>query len=234
MIKIKVNRYIPDRIEAFLSIVTFLICAIFAIYLMTTNNAPRLHYEIFIAVAPLCIILFPPSRGNYVTDILIDEDFITIIRKKWKKLEIKKIERKKIKSFFVHLLFKRESTPHESIYVCEITIKIETYDENTEEFTEEFKSFGMSCPYRLLLDLIKVKNAIPNFSYKISSCDDYIEAEIKNFEKTGKKFNIFENVLYYFKTGNFKDILAAVIVVFGFVVIIFVIFLSMSPYLGVI
>ncbi len=234
MIKIKVNRYIPDRIKAFLSIVTFLICAIFAIYFMTTDNVSELYCQIFITVVPFYFVLFPPSRGNYVTDILIDEDFITIIRKKWKKLEIKKIERKKIKSFFVHLLFKRENTPRGSIYVCKITIKIKTYDENTEEFTEEFKSFGMSCPYRLLLDLIKVRNVIPNFSYKISSCDDYIEAEIKNFEKTGKKFNIFENVLYYFKTCNFKDILAAVIVVFGFVVIIFGIFLLMSPYLGVI
>ena len=143
-----------------------------------------------------CLIVFIPllckevmKKGQYVSDLIVTDSYIQLIYKERGKItEIKTLETIDIKSFKVDVHINvvhlgRRTSAEVTNYV---TIKMKSGETVSFDATPSAMEFSL-CAYKFILELIKVSQNIPKFSYKIYTEEESFKEDIQYFAQHGKR-----------------------------------------------
>ena len=168
-----------------------------------------------------CLIVFLPflfrevmKKGQYVSDLIVTDSYLQLIYKeKGKITEVKTIESFDIKSFKVdvHIRVVQLGRRRSAEVTNYVTIKLKSGDTISFEASPSALEFSM-CAYKFILELIKVSNNIPNFSYKVKSEDESFKEDIQYFAQHGKRIP-----LHRVKGGKF--LIIVYILLFAFILV---------------
>lgn len=143
----------------------------------------------------LCIIIFLTipfiffsinNRSVYVSDLLISEEYIELFYKiANKEVNNIRIWKKEIVSFNVSV---KVSSSRKGIYPyikSNIDVTISLVDGENVEFSILDNQVVLGCTYQFILDLLKYRTDIPNFSYNVTGTEEYAIEDIKYYDKYG-------------------------------------------------
>ena len=129
------------------------------------------------------------KKGQYVSDLIITDSYLQLVYKeKGKITEVRTLENFDIKSFKVdvHINVVHIGRRRSAEVTNYVTIKLKSGEDISFEATPSALAFSM-CAYKFILELIKVSNNIPNFSYKIFTDEESFKDDIKYFAQHGKR-----------------------------------------------
>lgn len=142
-------------------------------------------FEIIILVVVFLFILC--SKGTYISDIIIYDEYIELIYRKNNQLfgiyKKERILKSNIESFDVELI-KEELNLYRMHYSYFVTVNIKETNENEIEFKIDSLNGN---PYYNFLDFVTNRALIPNFSYKTNGIHKVEKEEIDFILKNGKR-----------------------------------------------
>lgn len=205
MVKIKVSN--PNFFVLFLFIGFFLLFFCYVLYISFEEFIRNIYSLIlFMCLVLPGVIIFVLFFGKivyywnkfeYVSDMYIDNDEISLVYKIWKKYKRTEIIKKNdIKRFDITLQLDRKNTDSNFVYGL-TTIKI--FQNDNTIITSYVETNGVINPFNkkafgLILDLLKYSNLIPGFKFKMkksflhenNEVTEQMEQEIKKYlEKFG-------------------------------------------------
>ena len=144
--------------------------------------------KLFESIVVVVIFLFILcSKGTYISDVLIYNEYIELIYRKNNQLfgiyKKEKIFKTNIESFDVDLR-KEKLNMHRLRYSYFVTVNIKETNENEIEF--KINSLNGN-PYYNFLDFVTNRALIPNFSYKTKGIHEFEKEEIYSILRTGKR-----------------------------------------------
>ena len=170
-------------------LILFVIITSIPPYIFHVDNLLKYYPVAGLLILPMiiCNICFSYKAG--VSDLYIDTNSITIIYKQFSKITNKIcIDKKDITSFHIDvnifLVMMQKSFYHN----YEIKILITTNNPEYRIIPLTIRNNGaIFHPKMLIMDFLKYKNYIPNFSCKITGDDYLLIEEIKQYYQTSKK-----------------------------------------------
>ncbi len=204
MIKIKAEqKYIDSLIVMFF----FAICILiywFLPYIYPPSaeylrESSRFELYAFIIIFVFFIIFSIINNSEYVSDIIISNDYIEIIYKKGL-IEIKKeiVFKNDIELFEVILTIDEKITRRHYYLISKTAVTINLKDNKQIQFVVDSSNSIISCgSYQFLIDLIRNSREIPNFKYDV--CGNYYLArkDIENYRIYGKLLSSSEKMKYH-------------------------------------
>ncbi|MBR1908742.1 hypothetical protein IJ818_07380 [bacterium] len=197
MKKIKVQ----SRMSVFMLAIIVLVCialigAVFYFIILdrTSTFSYRVRSDGWELISAL--IIFLPflfrevmKKGQYVSDLIVADSFIQLVYKeKGKITEIETINTSDIKSFNVNVHIsviyagRRKSADVTNF----VDIRLKSGEVISFEAVPSALNFSF-CAYNFILDLIKVSENIPNFTYKINTDEQAFKYDIQYFAQHGKR-----------------------------------------------
>lgn len=192
----------------------------------------------FILVAIPAYLANKKISKEYVSEMIISEDSLTLIYKKGRTLRYKNIPLNTINEFDVNLLANNlifNSGGRGTgciIFDCQTFISINT-DAETIKFEHIPLTLGITlhCT-ELMLKLLKISKLIPNFSYKVSGNSKIIKTAINYYATHNKKIPFFTLQKIYFQSfsswGKFNRIMLYLILMLMFILTVLLIFFQFS------
>lgn len=180
MHKIKVNGNITQSklaVAVFaIAFICFLSVSIYIIF-----NSSDLDEKIDAGIAILGILaLFLPFYLSYtkeeqVSDLFANQSSLTLLYRYKNKVRQREISKEDIKKFkATYSNFK-------------VSVEIALNSGESIYFDSTSNSPLSTCPYQLILDLIKIKKDLPNFSYVVVDKNPLPMQDIRHFEQLGKR-----------------------------------------------
>lgn len=186
MRKIKINGSITQSKFAIIifvvAISTLLLVSLYLLFSEHSDIDEKIDagLAIFGIFALFIPVLYSYTKEEEVSDLLIGNNSLTLTYRYKNQVRQKIINKSDIKKF--------KATYAE--FKTNITIELNNDDEDI--YFESYSNNPLStCPYQLLLDLIKIKADLPNFSYIIIDKNPLPQKDIKHFELYGKRLPLF-------------------------------------------
>lgn len=228
MTTIKVQRYY-SAIFLLIAIVALILtigAGIYFLFYSDFNFSARSRSDIvelisviaFLAIPAIFSMLF--SKEMYLAEIVIHCDCIDLIYKiKGRVVNKKRIFKKDVENFNIIAKLDRQYQGRSSYTSAKHILNIKTKNEEIYELHDNKITFT-SCPYQLILDLIKNQNKIPNFSYEISGSDIYAKKDVEYFIQHGKRMPFVQSLKFNLstmpKTAQICLIVIALILILNF------------------
>lgn len=228
MIKIKAEQ---KYIDTLIVMIIFAICIViywFLPYLYPSEDNIRVssNFELyaFLIIFVFFIIFSIINNSEYVSDIIIADDYIEIIYKQGL-IEIKKeiVFKNDIELFEAILSIDEKITRRHYYLISKTAVTINLKDKKQIQFVvDSSNGFFNSGSYQFILDLMRNSREIPNFKYDV--CGNYYLArkDIENYRIYGKLLSSSEKMEYYYNRmpNHLKGFL-----VFSIIICLWVIFL---------
>ena len=203
--KIKVQRRLNLAFAVFISLVAILLCGIF-VYIVFAFDFASYHsrYKIygFIGLIAVFIPLWlknAQSDEEYVYDLIIDEESLTLVYKKQKEQRTETISFDDILSINAILKANNVKTAKSVSLFCETTVTIKRKNGKTIVFSENPTADFSLCAYAFILQLLAVAKSLPNFKYRVCGNSEVVKQDVKFYAIYGRRLPFLKRELIAFK-----------------------------------
>ena len=158
---------------------------------------------LLLIIIPLVLYDFV-KKDKYLSEILIYDDFIQLVYKcRNVVVNTKNIKKQNIKNFHVdcHIPELYDRTYYA---ITNITIEVQESEPIVYNFsTNQSSLMGLfDSNWQTIINLVKEHDKIPNFSYNLTGNCSYAKAQIEQYYKTQKNFNIKDNIKIRYTTSG--------------------------------
>lgn len=139
------------------------------------------------------------DEDEYVSDLEVDDNNLTIIYKRKNLQRTKTIALEDIKSVKATLNANYSKTSKSIMLFCETTVKIKTKNEDSIVFTENPTASLSFCSYSFMLRLLSIAKYLPNFSFNVDGSAEDVKQDVQYYSIHGRRLSFFKRQYILFK-----------------------------------
>ena len=230
--RIKVQSKLPMAVVVIISAIIIAVVGVLAYLVMTSNDVSyRVEGDLFALIAMIAIFIplwikHASSQEEYVSELIIDDETLSLLYKNNKGTRVHRINLDDIVSIKAVLDANNVRTGKSVSFFCQTEVTISTKD-NKVSFIENPTASLSFCNYTFLLRLLDNAKYLPNFKYTVKGNSELTKKDIEHYAQFGKRLSAFKKLRYDFKQYPvFLKVIMSLFLLFMIADIGFILFLN--------